>query len=215
MQRLTLPLAMAVVALGAGCANLERSRNVADPNVSGQTLAQQVCSNCHGIDGNSVSPNFPNLAAQQKTYLVSQLEGFRNPGRSDPAGFEYMWGLSHHLTDKQIGELADYFAAQKLVSPGAGKQLEAAKGKQIFEEGLAAQSIPPCKSCHGEQGQGTQGVAPRIAHQHADYIVKQLDVFQRTNQRPAGPAMKVVAHGLTKQNMEDVAQYLQGMTAGS
>jgi len=215
MQRLALPLSIAVVALGAGCANLERSRNVADANVSGKTLAQQVCSNCHGIDGNSVSPNFPNLAAQQKAYLANQLEGFRKPGRSDPAGFEYMWGLSHHLTDKQIGELAEYFAAQKLISPGAGKPLQAAKGKQIFEDGLPAQSIPPCKSCHGEQGQGTEGVPPRIAHQHADYIVKQLDVFQRTNQRPAGPAMQVVAHVLTKQNMEDVAQYLQGMTAGS
>jgi len=204
---------MAVAALGVGCANIERSRNLADPNVSGKTLAQQVCSNCHGLDGNSVSPNFPNLAAQPKTYFTGQLEGFRKPGRSDPAGFEYMWGLSHHLTDKQIGELADYFAAQRVVSPGAGKPLLAAKGKQIFEEGLPAQSIPPCKSCHEEQGQGMEGVAPRIAHQHADYIVKQLNVFQRTNQRPAGPAMKVVAHSLTTENMADVAQYLQGMTA--
>jgi len=208
-----LPLAMAVAALGAGCTNLERSRNLADPDVSGKTLAEQVCSNCHGLDGNSVSPNFPNLAAQQKAYLAAQLEGFRKPGRSDPAGFEYMWGLSHHLTDKQIDELADYFAAQKVISPGAGKPLQAATGEKIFKDGLPAQTIPPCKSCHGEQGEGTEGVAPRIAHQHADYIVKQLDVFQRTNQRPEGAAMKGVAHSLTKANMEDVAQYLQGMTA--
>src|SRR5512141_162342 len=212
MQRLTLPLVLAVVVLG-GCANLERSRNLADPNVSGTTLAQQVCSNCHSIDGNSVSPNFPNLAAQKKAYLTAQLDGFRKPGRSDPAGFEYMWGLSHHLTDKQIGELSDYFAAQKVISPRPGKPLQAATGKRIFEDGLPDQTIPPCKSCHGEQGEGMEGVAPRIAHQHADYIVKQLNVFQRTNQRPAGPAMKVVAHSLTKENMEDVAQYLQGMTA--
>src|SRR6478735_522278 len=135
MQTFALPLAVAVASLGAGCANLERSRNLADPNVSGQTLAQQVCSNCHGIDGNSVSPNFPNLAAQQKAYVAAQLEGFRKPGRSDPAGFEYMWGLSRHLTDKQIGELADYFAAQVLVSPRAGKSQQATMGKQIFEDG--------------------------------------------------------------------------------
>jgi len=213
MPRLTLSLALAVVALGSGCANLERSRNLADPDVSGKTLAQQVCSNCHGMDGNSVSPNFPNLAGQQQGYLVDQLEGFRKRDRSDPAGFEYMWGLSRHLTDKQIGELADYFAAQKVVSPRAGKPLQAAQGKHIFEDGLPDQAIPPCKSCHGEQGEGMAGVAPRIADQHADYIVKQLNVFQRTNQRPAGAAMKVVAHGLTNENMEDVAQYLQGMTA--
>ena len=213
MQRITLPVALTIVALGAACANLERSRDVADPNVSGKTLAEQVCSNCHGIDGNSVSPNFPNLAAQQKAYLAGQLESFRKPGRSDPAGFEYMWGLSHHLTDKQIGELADYFAAQKVVSQRAGEPLQAAKGREIFEQGLPARETPPCKSCHGEQGEGREGVAPRIAHQHADYIVKQLKVFQLTDQRPTGPAMKAVAHGLTKADMENVAQYLQGMTA--
>jgi cytochrome c553 len=212
MQRLTIPLAVAVVALGAGCSSLERSRDLADPAVSGRTLAQQVCSSCHGLDGNSVSPNFPNLAAQQKDYLVAQLEAFRNPGRSDPAGFEYMWGLSRHLTDKQIGELADYFAAQKVVSPGAGNPLQAANGQRIFEEGITAKNTPPCKACHGEDGTGN-GMFPRIAYQHADYIVKQIDVFKRTDQRPAGAVMKVIAHGLSKEDMNDVAQYLQGMTA--
>jgi len=212
MHRLTLPLVLAIVALGAGCSSLDRSRNLANPAVSGQTLAQQVCSNCHGMDGNSVSPNFPNLAAQQKDYLIAQLNAFRQPGRSDPAGFEYMWGLSHNLTDRQIGELADYFSAQKVVSPGAGNALQAAKGKQIFEEGITARQTPPCKACHGEHGTG-DGMFPRIGYQHADYIVKQLAVFKRTDQRPDGAMMKVVAHGLAKENMKDVAQYLQGMTA--
>jgi cytochrome c553 len=214
MQRLTLPLALATVVLCAGCSSVDRSRNLADPDVSGKTLAQQVCSNCHGVDGNSVSPNFPNLAAQPKDYLVAQLNGFRTPGRSDPASFEYMWGLSHHLTDKQIGELADYFAAQKVVSPGAGKPLQAARGKQIFEEGIAAKGTPSCTACHGADGTGN-GMFPRIAYQHADYIFKQLDVFKRTNLRPEGAVMKVVAHGLAKQDMKDVAQYLQGMTASA
>jgi cytochrome c553 len=212
MQRLTLPLAMAVVALGAGCSSIERSRNLADPAVSGQTLAQQVCSNCHGRDGNSISPNFPNLAAQQKDYLVSELDEFRKHSRIDPAGFEYMWGLSHNLTDKQVGELADYYAAQKVVSPGAGNPIRAAKGQRTFEEGITAAGTPPCKTCHGEHGAG-DGMFPRIAYQHADYIVKQLTVFQRTDERPDASMMKVVAHGLSKDNIDDVAQYLQGMTA--
>jgi cytochrome c553 len=212
MQRLTLPLALAIVVLGAGCSSLDRSRNLADPRVSGQTLAQQVCSNCHGVDGNSVSPNFPNLAAQQKDYVIAELDEYRKHSRTDPPGFEYMWGLSHNLTDKQMGELADYFAAQKVVSPGAGNPLQAARGKPIFEEGITAQKTPPCKACHGELGAG-DGMFPRIAYQHADYIVKQLAVFKRTEQRPDGALMKVVVHGLTKQDMNDVAQYLQGMTA--
>ena len=159
-----------------------------------------------------MSPNFPNLAAQQKDYAISELDEFRKHSRVDPAGFEYMWGLSHHLTDKQIGELADYYAAQKVVSPGAGSPQQAARGRQIFEEGITAQETPPCKSCHGEHGEGMGGTFPRIAHQHADYIVKQLAVFKRTEQRPDATLMKVVAHSLKKEDMEDVAQYLQGMT---
>ncbi len=51
----------------------------------------------------------------------------------------------------------------------------------------------------------------RLAGQHADYVVKQLLVFQRTDERPEGVAMKVVAHKLSGQNIEDVAIYLQAL----
>src|SRR5512147_3262268 len=104
-------------ALGAGCTNLDRSRDLANPKVPGKVLAQQVCSNCHGLDGNSASPNFPNIAEQTEPYIVEQLTSFRKHSRIDPAGFEYMWGLSRALTDEQIKELAAYYAGQKIRSP--------------------------------------------------------------------------------------------------
>jgi cytochrome c553 len=50
---------------------------------------------------------------------------------------------------------------------------------------------------------------PRLAYQHADYVLKQLTVFQRTDQRPEGAVMKVIAHDMTLQNMEAVAAYVQ------
>ena len=204
-------VAAALTGLVAGCANVERSRDNANPNVSGNTLAMQVCSNCHGPTGNSVSPNFPNLAAQQAVYLDAQLHAFKGQSREDPAGFEYMWGLSHNLTDKQIQELAAYFAGQKLERQRIeGKPERIAAGKAIFTSGLPDQSVPACSSCHGADGMGNAAF-PRIAGQHVDYLVKQLKVFQRTNQRPAGVVMKTVAHELTRQNMENVAAYLQAM----
>ena len=85
MNTTRLVLAAVLVGLAAGCANVERSRNTGDPNVSGTTLALQVCSNCHGPTGNSISPNFPNLAAQQATYIDAQLHVFKNRSRVDPA----------------------------------------------------------------------------------------------------------------------------------
>lgn len=211
MKRYGWPgLACLVLAVGA-CANIERSRNLNDPAVPARVLAQQVCSNCHGLDGNSISPNFPNLAAQTEPYVVEQLKGFRGHSRSDPAGFEYMWGLSRHLTDEQIAGLAAWFAAQKPVNhrAPAGAAMVAA-GKTLFEGGVPDQGIPACNSCHGEHGQGN-GQFPRLADQHADYIVKQLGVFQRTDERPEGAVMKVIAHNLTAANMSDVAAYLQGI----
>jgi cytochrome c553 len=38
-----------------------------------------------------------------------------------------------------------------------------------------------------------------------------LTGFQRTDDRPDGAVMKVVAHDLTEQNIVDVASYLQSL----
>jgi cytochrome c553 len=214
MQTLVRVGAAAVaVVLAAGCAHPDRSRNLADPNVSATTLAQQVCSNCHGLTGNSVSPNFPNLAGQQPAYFIAQLNGFRSHSRQDPAGFEYMWGLSRSLTDAQIQGLAAYYAGQTMMAqPVEGDRGRIDAGKAIFETGIAASSVPACVGCHGAQGQGA-ATFPRLAGQHADYLVKQLIVFQRTDERPEGTIMKTVAHQLTRQDIGDVAGYLQTLTS--
>jgi len=210
MKRNSLILVLALAAIGAGCSSIERSRSLANPDTPAKTLALQVCSNCHEADGNSKSPNFPKLAEQQEEYLVAQLNQFRNHRREDPPGFIYMWGISRHLTDDQIKGLAAYFSAQKSVSPGPGNPKLIEEGKRIFASGLPEQNVPPCGICHGDHGQGN-GQFPRVAYQHADYAIKQLTVFQQTDQRPDGAAMKVVTHSLSRQNMEAVAAYLQEM----
>ena len=205
------PLALAVsVAALAACAPLDRSRNLANPAVPAAATAAQVCSNCHGLDGNSVSPNFPRLAAEPAPYLELQLKEFRSHHRADPPGFEYMWGLSRHLTDDQIAGLAKYFSEQAARPNVPGDAVLARKGRAIFEDGIAAENVPPCGSCHGPQGHG-RDIFPRIAGQHADYVVKQLRVYQSTEQRPAGVAMKGVTHLLTPEDMRAVAAYLQGL----
>ena len=202
----------AAAVLVLGCVNTERSRDLANPKVSATTMAQQVCSNCHGMTGNAVSPNFPNLAGQVEPYVVAQLKGFKSHNRHDPAGFEYMWGLSRSLSDEQIAGLAAYYAAQTpTAQPIEGDRSRIDAGRALFETGAADQGVPACVGCHGEQGRGN-GTFPRLAGQHADYLVKQLVVFQRTDERPDGSIMKTVAHALTPQNINDVASYLQALS---
>lgn len=210
MTKRILVLAVAASFIAA-CAPIERSRNLADPAVPATTLAQQVCSNCHGVDGNSVSPNFPRLAGQPEGYLEAQLKLFRSHGRRDPAGFVYMWGLSRQLTDAQIAGLAKYFSGQKPAANRAVSSPLAERGRDIFEHGIPGHNVPACSACHGAHGQG-QADFPRLAGQHADYIMKQLGVFQfRAEQRPDAGPMKMVAHELTPDNVRAVAVYAQGL----
>lgn len=204
-------LVIAIAGLSAGCSNPTRSRDLGNPEVSSLTLAQQVCSDCHGLTGSAVSPNFPNLAGQTPAYLVAQLKSYKNHGRRELADLEYMWGLSRSLTDAQIDGLAAYYAKQQPVrQPIEGDELRMAAGKTIFEKGLPAQNVAACTACHGTSGAGIE-TFPRISGQHIDYAIKQLKVFQLTDQRPAGVVMKTVVHELTGDDIANVAAYLQAL----
>lgn len=210
MKKIALTFVIGLAAAGSGCANLERSRDLANPNVPPAVTAVQVCSICHGIDGNSVSPNFPRLAGQPSGYLVEQLTNFRAQHRSDPAGFEYMWGLSSHLTDDQIKGLADYFSRQAAKPNVLVDAKLMAAGKAIYENGLPAKEAPPCMACHGPKAEGLANF-PRLANQHQDYMIKQLQVFKRTDQRPNTP-MTQIAHLMSHEEMEAVTGYLQAFS---
>jgi cytochrome c553 len=207
MKGIPLVLALALASIGVGCTNLERSRDLNNSSVPAAVTAVQVCSTCHGVDGNSVSPNFPRLAGQQQAYLVAQMENYRSHHRSNPAGYEYMWGATRNLTDDQIQGLADYFSKQIVKPNKPVDPQEMAAGKVIFENGVPDKEAPPCLACHGPNAEG-MATFPRLANQHQDYLLKQMHIFQATDGRPGTP-MKAVTHLLSHEEMKAVAGYLQ------
>ncbi len=208
--------------------NPSRSRTIGDYPVSGKVLAVQVCSSCHGLDGYSSSPMIPNLAGQQREYLVNQLNDYRDQTRRNEYGVMYMWGMAKGLSDLQINELADYFAQLK-VKPQQSlySATSVSRGKEIFENGIPQQSVLQCNSCHGNSGQG-QGSIPRIAGQKALYNQKQLDLWKNPDQkrfmeiggttwwaqtihfeRPRGNLMQMISKGLSEADIKAVTEYLE------
>ena len=67
-----------------------------------------VCAACHGANGISMNPMWPNLAGQKEQYLAKQIKAFRDGIRKDPT----MAPMVAALTDEDIANLAAYFAAQ-------------------------------------------------------------------------------------------------------
>jgi len=57
-----------------------------------------TCAGCHGKDGNSLSPIFPNLAGQHAQYLEVQLKNFRDGFRKNATMQPFAKGLTDQRT---------------------------------------------------------------------------------------------------------------------
>lgn len=88
---------------------------LADPHL--RVLAAS-CAACHGTEGNSVGGT-PVLAGLDRGYFVSQMQAFRSGARAATVMHRHAKGL----TEAEIEQLADYFAAQPRIAVAAPKPL--------------------------------------------------------------------------------------------
>jgi cytochrome c553 len=72
-----------------------------------------------------------------------------------------------------------------------------------------------CAACHGADGNSVNPEWPKLAGQHADYLVKQLSYFEKGERENA--TMKPMANVLDEEGREDVAAYyaLQKVKTGA
>jgi cytochrome c553 len=185
--------------VGTAAADLEHQK-------AGEEKAVNLCSTCHGPRGISTSPEFPILAAQRRGYLESQLEAFRAKTREEKIAHDFMWGIAGDLDDHMIDSVARYYASQPPAPGKAGDPALIAKGKQLFEQGVPDRSIPACATCHGADGAGIADF-PRLAGQHAKYVVKQIEYIQSLVRK--APVMHGIVKDMTPAEMQAVAIYVQ------
>jgi cytochrome c553 len=68
-----------------------------------------ICAGCHGLNGISQVPIYPNLAGQHEAYLVSQMKAFRDGTRANAI----MAPMAKMLSDADIENLAAFYASLK------------------------------------------------------------------------------------------------------
>lgn len=171
-----------------------------------EQTVQNVCAVCHGADGNSVITLNPKLAGQHPGYLLKQLSNFKDGSR----GNAVMAGMVANLSAADMQGLADYYATQPLKLGQAKAHGVGSLGEKIYRGGVAATKVPACAACHGATGEGIPKRFPRLSGQHADYTLQQLQSF-RTNTRANAAMMQAIAVKMTEEEMQAVADYVQGL----
>lgn len=125
----------------------------------------ELCSACHGDDGISIVPIYPDIAGQRADYMYWQLVKFKDAG----FGGTVMAVAVEGLSDQDMKDLSLYYAGL----PAAGSPPDPAeaaddtedpppppdpallaRGEQLYMHGEPASGIPPCQGCHGADARG-------------------------------------------------------------
>lgn len=91
--------------LGLGLLSLSGAALAADIDAGKAKAA--VCAACHGANGISVIPDYPNLAGQKVKYLQSAIKAYRDGERKNPI----MSPMAAGLSDTDVANIAAYFAS--------------------------------------------------------------------------------------------------------
>ena len=205
---LSFVLGGSLAAVSAGAQ--EGAAGAAVGSIDAGRAKSATCAACHGVDGNSVTPDWPMLAGQHASYIVKQLKAFKNGERTNVT----MKPFADLLSDQDMLDVAAYFEAQKPTPKGADPTL-VGLGQQIYRGGVPTRGVAACIACHGPQGMGNPLASyPRISGQHAAYTTKQLNDFrggERRSDVDLNQMMRNVAGQLFDDEIKALASYMQGL----
>jgi cytochrome c553 len=182
-----LVLGLAAAAFSASLARAQAS-----------TLAEriQLCSACHGEDGNSRMPNIPSIAGQPEFFILNQLFLMREGVRK----VEPMAPFVKDLKDDDLDALSKHYA--RLPAKASDETVDPERVKRGAE--IAAQKR--CESCHGRTLTGEQQI-PRLAKQRIDYLVLSLKSYRDSTRTGADTIMSAAVVGLSDADLAALAHY--------
>jgi cytochrome c553 len=170
------------------------------------TGAVPACVSCHGAAGNSTIAANPKLAGQVAAYTHKQLVDFTTPNRANPIMSPY----SKMLTDEDKKNVSAYLAIQNAKQGAARNKDSVELGRKIYRGGIAGTGVAACASCHGANGNGIPAQFPRLAGQHQDYTVAQLQAF-KGGARKNSVQMTTLSKRMSDDEMKAVADYIAGL----
>ncbi len=187
---------------------------MADSLVDGDAAAGQArsitCAACHGAEGNSANPLWPNVAGQHASYIKNQLLAFKEGKRVNAL----MSSQAMLLSDEDMANLAVYYEGLARASQTVADPSLVDRGEALYRAGSAENGVSACIACHGPQGIGNPAAQyPLLAGQHAAYTEKTLKDYRSGERKSVAGnnAMNEIAAKLTDDDIKALASYIQGL----
>jgi cytochrome c553 len=186
------------------------AESLVDGDIDAGKAKSTPCSACHGANGISLSPLWPNLAGQSAPYIVAQLEDFKEGSRVDPL----LTPQAMNLSEEDMADLAVYFESLPAAAQAVADVERLDRAEALWRGGNAAEGVAACLACHGPTGKGNPAAAfPALAGQHAAYSAKQLREYAAGTRITDGKTriMRDIAERLSPEDIDALAAYLQGL----
>ncbi len=141
-------------------------------------------------------------------YAHSDDYKYDDAPRNEERAWDFMKGVARDLDEPTMKALGEYFAAQTATAGRGGAQGDVARGKSLYLDGDANKGLLACQQCHGPDAKG-QGPIPRLAGQHADYMLIQMRAIQ-SGVRNVEQMQALIAN-LDESDLKAVTAYLQSL----
>jgi cytochrome c553 len=137
------------------------------------------------------------LAGQRPAYLIGAMQAYKS-GQRDVA---QMTRMVQNLSDKEMQDIAAYYAAQSCTTPGVPDAAEVAAGKALATN-------DNCVICHGASGVSRQPLWPSLAGLSKDYGLTALKAYRTGDRKHA--LMSVMAKDLSDADATKLAAFFAG-----
>ena len=191
-------------------ASAASAQSLVDGDADAGKAKSITCAACHGAEGNSANPLWPNLAGQHGKYIVNQLGAFKEGKRVNAL----MSSQAMLLSEDDMANLAVYYEGLARANQTVADPDLVERGEALYRAGNAETGVAACIACHGPKGVGNAAAQyPSLSGQHAAYTEKTLkDYRSGERQSVAGNnAMNDIASKLTDDEIKALASYVQGL----
>jgi len=189
MTKKCLPTVFALLLVGLTAKAQETQETAIVGSAAAGAGKVAMCVGCHGIVGYRASfpqvHKVPMISGQSASYIGAALEAYQKGDRKHPA----MRGVAEPLNAQDVADIAAFYAAQTPSQPlpETPTRTPSPQVAQLLQKG-------DCVSCHGANfSRPIDGTSPKIAGQHADYLLVALQAYKNNKGAYVGRSNAVMA----------------------